>query len=76
MRDLVNIGRDEILYVDAELIIAILPDTNKGFGSFVVAQGLNAPVATSLNPEDVMKRLHKGLNIVPKILNLPEKGDE
>lgn len=74
MRDLVNIGKDEVLYVDADLIIAILPDANKGFGSIVVVQGINNPVATSLNPADVVKRLKKELNIVPKILNLPGKA--
>ena len=57
MRDLVDVGKDEVLYVDSDLVVLILPDEQKGFGSLVIIDGAPAPVRTSLSPTEVYQRL-------------------
>jgi len=57
MRNLVDIGKDEVLYVDADLVVIILPDEQKGFGSLVITDGAPAPLRTSLAQVEVYQRL-------------------
>lgn len=57
MRDLVDIGKNDKLYVDSDQVLVILPDEKKTFGSIVVVVGVSHPIATSLSPQDVLSRL-------------------
>ena len=72
MRDLINIGKLEPLYIDANEVMAILPDEKKTFGSIVIVMGLSHPVATSLEPGDVIARLRGNSIHTPSSLTFPE----
>jgi hypothetical protein len=68
MRDLRDIGKDEPVYADAELVVLIMPDESKQFGSLVFLEGAPAPMRTSLSPEDVYDRL-AGTPSKPKLVS-------
>ena len=68
MRNLINIGKDDDLYVDTELVVLLMPDEQKGFGTLVFMEGAPAPVRTSLTPKDVYSRLN-GMPDMPKLVS-------
>ena len=69
MRNLMNIGKaPDVIYADAELVVLIMPNENKGFGSLVFMEGAPAPLNTSLCPDDVYSRL-EGLPDKPKLVS-------
>ena len=61
MRDLVNIGGiGEHIYADSDLVVLVLPNAEKKFGSLVLVQGINAPIGTNREPVDVVAALERG----------------
>lgn len=56
--NLINLGKaPDFMYVDRELVYAILPDDQRGFGSMIGVAGTNGFFKSSLAPEEVHQRL-------------------
>jgi hypothetical protein len=66
MRNLKDIGKaPDVILADADLVVLIMPNEGKGFGSLVFMEGAPAPISTSLTPDEVRNRLKSnvvGLN--------------
>lgn len=57
MRNLVNVGQNENVYLDADLVVLIMPNEQKGFGSLIFMDGAPAPIGTTKAPDEVMRAL-------------------
>lgn len=54
----VNVGKDEPCYVSPLSVVAVLPNSKRGIGSLLVLKDGIHPLASSLEPKEVVDRLN------------------